>query len=250
MLTIRTKADRTRYARSGTLRIGYELCGTRYRGRPRLVLIQGMGFDRTGWKPVLPELRRQFRLVLVDNRGIGRSDQAAGSYDIADMAGDVVAVLDAAGVGRTHVLGASLGGMVAQELAITHPERVDRLVLACTTPGWPSGYPMPAASVRLMTAARGMTSEVALRRHTENALSARTVQDQPELVNRSSSSSAPGRRTREPCRPRRPQGPGTPGTDGRRASRPARWSCTAAATPWSTRVTAGCSPTASLMPGS
>src|SRR5260370_2787493 len=184
MLTIGTEAGRTRYARSGALRIGYELCSTRERGRPRLVLIQGMGFDRTGWNPVLTELRRQFRLVLVDNRGIGCSDQAAGSYDIADMAGDVVAVLDAAGVGRTHVLGASLGGMVAQELAITHPERVDRLVLACTTPGWPSGYPMPAASVRLMTAARGMTPEVALRRHTENALSARTVQHQPELVDR------------------------------------------------------------------
>jgi 3-oxoadipate enol-lactonase len=95
------------------------------------------------------------RLVLVDNRGIGHSDQAADSYDIAGMAGDVVAVLDAAGVSRTHVLGVSPGGMVAQELAITHPERVDRLVLACTTPGWPSGYPMPAASVRLMTVARG-----------------------------------------------------------------------------------------------
>jgi 3-oxoadipate enol-lactonase len=184
MLTIRTEAGRTRYARSGALRIGYELSGTRHRGRPRLVLIQGMGFDRTGWEPVLPELQRQFRLVLVDNRGIGCSEQPAGSYDVADMAGDVVAVLDAAGVGRTHVLGASLGGMVAQELAITHPERVDRLVLACTTPGWPAGYPMPAASVRLMTGARGMTPGVALRRHTENALSARTVQHQPELVDR------------------------------------------------------------------
>jgi 3-oxoadipate enol-lactonase len=184
MLTIRTKADGIRYARSGALRIGYELCGTRHRGRPRLVLIQGMGFDRTGWQPVLPELRRRFRLVLVDNRGIGCSDQPADSYDIADMAGDVVAVLDAVGVGRTHVLGASLGGMVAQELAIAHPERVDRLVLACTTPGWPSGYPLPAASVRLMTAARGMTPEVALCRYTENALSARTVKHQPELVDR------------------------------------------------------------------
>src|SRR5260370_41390279 len=182
MLTIRAEAGRARYARSGALRIGYELCSTRNRGGPRLVLIQGMGFDRTGWNPVLPELRRQFRLVLVDNRGIVCSDQAAGSYDIADMAGDVVAVLDAAGVRRAHVLGASLGGMVAQDLAITHPERVDRLVLACTTPGWPLGYPMPAASMRLIAATRGMRPEAAMRRHTENAVSARTVQDRPELV--------------------------------------------------------------------
>jgi 3-oxoadipate enol-lactonase len=100
------------------------------------------------------------------------------------MASDVVAVLDAAGIDRAHVLGASLGGMVAQELAITRPERVDGLVLACTTPGWPTGYPMPAASLRLIAATRGVSAEAALRPHTENALSARTVQDRPELVDR------------------------------------------------------------------
>src|SRR6266704_2873155 len=135
--------DTNRYASNGTLRIAYELQGTMHRRRPWLVLIQGMGFDRSGWEPVLPALRRSFRLVLVDNRGTGRSGRPDGSFTVADMAGDVVAVLDAAGIGRAHVLGASLGGMVAQELAITRPERVDRLVLVGTTPGWPSGYPMP-----------------------------------------------------------------------------------------------------------
>ena len=100
------------------------------------------------------------------------------------MAGDVVAVLDAAGIRRAHVLGASLGGMAAQELAIRHPERVDGLVLACTTPGWPFAYPMPAASVRLLAAAARGPSEAARRRQTENALSARTVRQRPELVRR------------------------------------------------------------------
>jgi pimeloyl-ACP methyl ester carboxylesterase len=135
--------SRTRFARSGEVRIAYELCGTLHWRRPWLVLIQGMGFDRFGWKPVLPHLRRHFRLVLVDNRGCGRSDRPAGLFAVADMAGDIVAVLDAAGIRRAHVLGASLGGMVAQELAVTHSERVDGLVLACTTPGWPFAYPMP-----------------------------------------------------------------------------------------------------------
>ena len=175
---------RDRYARSGPLKIAFELRGAVHRRRPWLVLVQGMGFDHSGWEPVLRKLRRRFRLVLVDNRGTGRSDRPAGSFAVADMAGDVVAVLDAAGVGRAHVLGASLGGMVAQELAITHPERVDRLVLACTTPGWPFGYPMPAASVRLIAATHGMPPEAALRRHTENALSARTVAGRPGLVDR------------------------------------------------------------------
>jgi 3-oxoadipate enol-lactonase len=176
--------SRTRYGRSGELRIAYELRGTMHRRRPWLVLIQGMGFDRSGWEPVRRKLQRHFRLVLVDNRASGLSDRSAGSFGVSDMAGDIVAVLDDAGIRKAHVMGASLGGMVAQELAVDHPERVDGLVLACTTPGWPFACPMPKASVRLIAATAGMTAEAALRRHAENALSARTVQHRPELVDR------------------------------------------------------------------
>ncbi len=176
--------NRTRYARSGALRIAYELRGAVHRRRPWLVLIQGMGLDRLGWEPVLRKLQRRFRLVLVDNRGVGHSDRPAGSFTVADMTGDIVAVLDAAGIRRAHVMGASLGGMVAQELAITHPERVDGLVLACTAPGWPFTYPMPAASLRTIASSARMTAEAARRRHTENALSAGAVRDRPELVTR------------------------------------------------------------------
>ena len=175
--------SRIRYADSGTVRIAYELRGALHRRRPWLVLIQGMGLDRLGWEPVLRKLRRRFRLVLVDNRGVGHSGQA-GSFTVADMAGDIVAVLDAAGISRAHVLGASLGGMVAQELAISHPERVDGLVLACTAPGWPFTYPMPVASIRAIASATRMTAAAARRRHTENALSADTVRHRPELVDR------------------------------------------------------------------
>jgi 3-oxoadipate enol-lactonase len=176
--------SRTRYARSGELRIAYELRGTMRRWRPWLVLIQGMGFGRSGWEPVLGKLRRHFRLVLVDNRGSGLSGHPAGLFAVADMAGDVLAVLDAAGIGRAHVLGASLGGMVAQELAVTSPERVDGLVLACTAPGWPFSYPMPRASVRLIAATAGLPAGTARPRLIEHALSARTVRRHPELVDR------------------------------------------------------------------
>ena len=177
--------SRTRYARSGTVRIAYELRGTLPSRQPWLVLIQGMGFDRFGWEPVLRRLRRHFRLVLADNRGSGRSDLPASSFGVADMAADIVAVLDAAGVRRAHVMGASLGGMVAQELAINHSERVEDLVLVSTTPGWPFAYPMPAVSVRLIAATGRMSREIALRRHAENALSGcTTVQNRPELVDR------------------------------------------------------------------
>lgn len=177
--------SRTRYARSGEVRIAYELRGTLCSRRPWLVLIQGMGFDRFGWEPVLRKLLRHFRLVLVDNRGSGGSDLPTGSFGVADMATDIVAVLDAAGVRRAHVMGASLGGMVAQELAVDHPERVAGLVLVSTTPGWPFAYPMPAMSARLIAATGGMNREVALHRHAENALSGRTtIQGRPELLDR------------------------------------------------------------------
>ena len=176
--------SRTRYARGGELRIAYELRGKLHWRRPWLVLIQGMALDRSGWGPVLRKLRRHFRLVLVDNRGSGRSGLPAASFDVADMAADVVAVLDGAGIRQAHVMGVSLGGMVAQELAIEHPRRVDALVLVSTTPGWPFAYPMPAASLRLIAAGGGMTREVALRRHVENALSARGGEREHGLADR------------------------------------------------------------------
>jgi len=175
---------RTRFARSGELRIAYELRGRFRRKDPWLVLVQGLGFDRSGWDPVSAGLRRRFRLVLVDNRGCGRSTAATTGFAVADMARDVVAVLDAAGIARAHLVGISLGGMVAQEVAVSYPERVDRLVLAATTPGWPFGHPMPASSAALMLGTSRLDREVALRRHVENALSASTVVERPELVER------------------------------------------------------------------
>ena len=143
-----------------------------------------MGFDRQGWEPVLRNLGRHFRLVLVDNRGSGRSDLAPGSFGVADMAGDILSVLDRAGIRRAHVMGVSLGGMIAQELAVDHPERVGDLILVSTTPGWPFAYPMPAVSAALIARTGSLTREAAARRHAENALSARTVQHRPELVGR------------------------------------------------------------------
>jgi len=177
---------RTRHARSGALRIAYELHRPllRRRRKPWLLLVQGLGYDRTGWDPVVPALRRHFRLVLADNRGSGSSDRSPRAFSVSDLARDAVAVLDAAGIERAHVLGVSLGGMIAQEVAVGHPDRVDRLVLGCTTPGWPSGYPMPSASLSLVARARTMPPGEATRAFTENALAPGTVAQRPELVDR------------------------------------------------------------------
>lgn len=136
---------------------------------PPLLLIQGLGYARWGWEPLVGPLSSSYRVITLDNRGIGDSDAPPGPYDTATMAADAVAVLDAAGVAKAHVMGASLGGMIAQTLALDHPGRVDRLILACTTPGG-DAYPMPEVTVRLFDEVADLPQEESVRRFTANAL--------------------------------------------------------------------------------
>jgi pimeloyl-ACP methyl ester carboxylesterase len=135
-----------------------------------LLLIQGLGYARWSWEPIVGPLAERYRVLFFDNRGIGESDTPPGPYTARQMADDALQVLDEAGVEHAHVLGASLGGMVAQELAVAAPERVDRLVLCCTHPGLAHGFPLPEATVRLFAEAATLAPEIALRRFVENAL--------------------------------------------------------------------------------
>lgn len=148
------------------MKIAWEARGE---GRP-LLLIQGLGYARWSWDPIVPALAERYRVIAFDNRGIGESDKPAGPYTAREMAADSLQVLDEAGAGRAHVLGASLGGMIAQELAVAQPGRVDKLVLCCTHPGLPHGFAMPEVSVRLFAEAASLPPEEALRRFVENAL--------------------------------------------------------------------------------
>jgi 3-oxoadipate enol-lactonase len=146
-----------------------------------VVLVHGLGYARWGWEPVADLFAERFEIVLLDNRGVGASDAPPGPYTAAEMAVDVLSVLDDAGLERAHVVGTSLGGMIAQELALSSPERVNRLVLVCTTPGGPNAAPMPEQTVRLLAEASSLEPRVALRRFVENAL----APDPPEeLVER------------------------------------------------------------------
>jgi 3-oxoadipate enol-lactonase len=99
---------------------------------PPLVLLHGLGGDIGFWAAEQAAWRARFRLILVDLRGHGRTPASAGGHSIADLADDVAAVLAAAGVESAHVLGFSMGGLVAQSLAVRYPDRVARLVLAST----------------------------------------------------------------------------------------------------------------------
>jgi len=95
----------------------------------------GWGGDHTAWAFQMPALAAEFDVIALDNRGAGQSDAPDRPFTLADMADDVVALMDELGVRTAHICGASMGGMIAQELALKHPERVLTLQLHCTTSG-------------------------------------------------------------------------------------------------------------------
>jgi pimeloyl-ACP methyl ester carboxylesterase len=138
-----------------------------------VLLVMGLGYGRWAWEPLVDPLAERYRVIWYDNRGIGGSDVPEGPYTVEQLAGDALQVLDERGIERAHVVGTSLGGMVAQELALSHPERVEKLVLLCTTGGASNGYPFPEQTVRLLAEAPSLAPDVALRRFVENAVSAR-----------------------------------------------------------------------------
>jgi pimeloyl-ACP methyl ester carboxylesterase len=118
-------------AHSGDTELYWESTGA---GAP-VLLVMGLGMNATGWWRTVPRLAERFRVLAFDNRGVGRSGRPPGPYSMAQLAGDAVAVLDAAGEPSAHVYGISLGGMIAQEIALRHPQRVRGLALGATTPG-------------------------------------------------------------------------------------------------------------------
>ncbi len=114
-------------------------------GEP-LLLIMGWGGNAATWNPQVEGLAKHFRVIAFDNRGVGRTSAPEGPYTTSQMACDVVGLLDGLGIPKAHVFGISMGGMVAQELAIEHPKRIDTLMLGCTTPG--SGRAAGVAQLR------------------------------------------------------------------------------------------------------
>lgn len=110
--------------------IAYDVWG-RKDGAP-VLLIQGLGTDARGWALQRMAFGRRFRCYAVDNRGVGGSSEAEPPYSLFQMADDAVTVLNAEGVERAHVVGASMGGVIAQVVGVLYPERTSALVLACT----------------------------------------------------------------------------------------------------------------------
>jgi pimeloyl-ACP methyl ester carboxylesterase len=122
-------------------------------GEP-LLLIQGLGGNSLHWgEGFLGGLEDGFELILFDNRGAGRSGPLEGEHTIADLASDALGLLDALKVDSAHVVGISMGGMVAQEIVLSAPERVRTLTLGCTFPGGPEATMTDMAVVGMLAEA-------------------------------------------------------------------------------------------------
>ena len=110
------------------LTINYEVHGT---GEP-LLLVNGLADDLSSWAYQIEDFSSRYHVITFDNRGIGGTDKPAGGYTTADMAADAASLLGALNIPRAHILGVSMGGMIAQEIALRYPERVDKLLLCGT----------------------------------------------------------------------------------------------------------------------
>ena len=123
-----TQGEQMPVARLKDISISYAVEG---HGEP-LLMIMGFSAARAGWTAQIPFFKKHYQVVTFDNRGVGKSDKPPGPYSTQMMADDTVGLMDHLRIEKAHVMGASMGGMIAQELAINYPDRISKLVLACT----------------------------------------------------------------------------------------------------------------------
>ena len=133
------------------INLAYETYGS---GEP-LVLISGIGYDRWQWHKMAPGLAQHFTVIAFDNRGVGQTDRPAGPYTAQLLAQDTADLIRALGYECAHVIGHSMGGFIAQALALDHPERIDKLILASTNFGGPHHIPVTPEALAVLTDVTG-----------------------------------------------------------------------------------------------
>ncbi|MFC7019189.1 MULTISPECIES: alpha/beta fold hydrolase [Haloarcula] len=131
------------YATNDGVRLAYERRGPT--DAPTVAFVEGIGYGRWMWRWQRQALDEEYDTIVWDNRGTGDSDTPEGPYTMSQFAGDLEAVFEDAGVASAHVVGASMGGMVAQQYALEY-DRVRSLTLLCTSPGGPDAVPTPEAT--------------------------------------------------------------------------------------------------------
>jgi pimeloyl-ACP methyl ester carboxylesterase len=167
--------------RIGDIKIYYEIHG---KGFP-LVMIMGLTANKDWWPPeVIEQFSKHFKTLIFDNRGAGRTDAPKMDYSIKMFADDTIGLMDALEIEEAHILGVSMGGMIAQELVLNYPDRVKKLVLCSTTPGGPHSVPTPPETVAIMLE-RGDRSEEQMARRLVNILFPKDyITNNPEVIER------------------------------------------------------------------
>lgn len=136
----------------------YEIHGE---GEP-LLLIEGLGYATWMWYRQVPELSRHYQVIVFDNRGVGESGKPDIPYSIEMMAADAAGLLQTLGLQKAHILGASMGGYIAQAFAVNYAQLTKKLILSCTSFGGPNAVPIPRETWDAMTKVEGKTPEEAL----------------------------------------------------------------------------------------
>lgn len=167
-------------ARIGTVELAWYVRGE----GPPVLFIMGLGGRAADWNAegFLAPLAERFRCISFDNRGTGASDKPTGEYSLEGMADEAVGVLAAAGHARAHVVGISMGGMIAQLVALRHPERVERLVLAATHAGGPTVTPPTPAAMQALIPDRSLPRAEVLRRGYHAIVAPGFAERHPEVL--------------------------------------------------------------------
>jgi pimeloyl-ACP methyl ester carboxylesterase len=145
--------------KANDIQVAYEMHGS---GAP-LLLIAGVGYGGWFWHKIVPPLSQHYQVITFDNRGAGGSDKVDGPYTVSMMAADTAGLLDALGITQAYILGHSLGGFIAQELIITRPELVSKLILASTNFGGQQVIPITPEAMKILTDRQGDPLELVKR---------------------------------------------------------------------------------------
>ena len=147
-----------------------------------LLLVSGLGGGTWSWYGQVPFFSRDFRVITFDNRGAGKSGAPPGPYSMRNMAGDALFVLDSLGIGQAFVMGLSMGGMIALELALLAPDRVRALLLGCTHSGGSERIPPSKEVIETIVNISGLSHEEVLKRNLPVFFSAQFLNDSPRAM--------------------------------------------------------------------
>lgn len=163
------------------IKMYYEIHGE---GEP-LVLIEGLGYASWMWYKQVEVLSKYFRVVIFDNRGVGKTEKPDEEYSIKLFAEDTAEVLTALGIEKANILGVSMGGFIAQELAIRYPEMVNKLILCSTSFGGPNSIPIPEDTLSIMFKGGGKyNSEQGIKTAIGTALNFDTLVENGDIIDK------------------------------------------------------------------